>query len=189
MQYPNVLSLIDAQLDRLQRARKLLLSAPPVDLSAPPVQSKVARKARITLPVSPLHLQTLHAASARATPADQNVGNHAKQDIKSLGHAPVEVAATLEPAAMPTVVIVKQKSEPKRMVRMKKQMHGEPSALRSITPAQPVAVSAVEAQRQRVQTEEMRGTGAAKTAPIPELSAEMLSQRWLRKGPAATQSA
>lgn len=182
MQYPNILSLIDAELDRLQRARKLLLSAPLIDIPTFSVRQKTLRRARVRVPVRSEDLLT--AATTETLLPDKTADS--SEDPAGPGVTPPAVFVALP---QPTVVIVKKRLEPKRLIRVKKHLPGEPSALRSAAPALPVAVSAMEAQRQRAHIQEMRGTGAGKAAQVPELSAEALAQRWLRKGQADTQSA
>lgn len=193
MQYPEILSIIDANIERLQQARALLATPPSKQAIT---DGAVRTQATLTQAVLASDEPKRQAAPRKGPrPADTN-STTASSTVK-VDSPEVYTQPTVTPtfasqdtlvAAAPSVVTVIAAQRPSSS-RHRKQLRPQPSALQGLAPATPVAVSAEQAQRLREQkqaAQKARET-AHEGRQEPVLSAEYLAQQWLRKGQNASQ--
>jgi hypothetical protein len=181
MQYPEILSIIDAKLEQLQQApsadSSIVLATAQLEASAElPLQPRRPgpRKLRRAASVAPGIAKTEEVDSPEPTAelAPSAALASATPAMKALPSSEVKTQVT--------ILAAQRQSSP----RHRKQIRSQPSALQSLAPATPVAVSAEEAQRQREQKQLAQKTreAAKQGRQEPELSAEYLAQQWFRKG-------
>jgi hypothetical protein len=162
MQYARILSLIDAELDRLHEARQLLASCFSFAPSSPEKAQKGGRQKRVEK-MTPLQVQqvVIEAASGAAS----------------------GVVMPQKPSVEAGITLVKRaKRAPVRRKPAVEKISVAPpeKALGGVIPERPVFVPAgqihhVDAQRQQQRTQEQ---GNVDPAPADSLTAELLKQKW-----------
>jgi hypothetical protein len=187
MQYPEILSIIDSKLEQLNQARALLTNQPAIampELEGEPLQAP-AKPSRVSTtqsrPRTPRRVSVLRDLQPANEHSSEQADAHARALPAILPDAAVNILQQPNPA---TVVAVVARPARAAVARFRQQVPQLVTALNGLAPAAPVAVSAVEAQRMRAQKEAAQRARqpSGKSSEIPPLSAEYLTQQWLKKG-------
>jgi hypothetical protein len=154
MRYARILALIDAEVDRLQRARQLLASTYTASSPAP---KKTQRR---TAP-----------ASARPVTVDEAISKEPSTPPQN----------TVRPATPVLPKRLKPVTRRERTVVVKPAAEASAKALGGAVPVTPVFVSAEQVRQAQLQKQQEQATeqGAVSPATSDSLTAEVLKQKWL----------
>lgn len=176
MRYPHIVCLIDAKLDRLMKARQILSSTHAVSLPSSPEIRTISALSRSVpkpkevafAPAKPApQPEDLGRASTPGSPAESNPGSPAQVEPSA-----AEVTAKTSPLVPPSLMRVRPRKQ--RATSIKRALPALQRALGGSIPTGPVFVSS-----RHLLVESSNRTAGAPAGLPQELTAELLTQRWL----------